>query len=67
MYDKSTALCPVNGHPFNQMGLAQILLDNRTVDGLLAAIYYNARAVSVANPYVAAQHNLDGLMQKLKR
>jgi len=58
MYEKAVYQCPRSGHPYHQMGNTQTLLDNNTVEGDLTAIYYYARAISVSDPHVAAQHSL---------
>lgn len=66
-YEKSTSVCPSNGHPYNQMGLVQLHMDSQSIESLLSGIYYYVRAISVANPFVPAQDNLVSLLSKVKK
>ena len=65
-YEKSAAVSPTNGHPYNQMGLVQLHIDSKSIESLLSGIYYYVRAVCVSNPFLPAQANLDSLLSKVK-
>ena len=64
-YDKSTAVTPNYGHPYNQMSLVQLMINDKEPDSLLTAMYCYTRAICVANPFLTAQKNLEELLAKV--